>query len=300
MKEKSKIQIISKLLEILKEELPSNSSISTYPDHPLLSICPDILVGFDGYILALFIIKKDNANIRKIEAELISSRLGLPSHSIIACVSIDESIFEKNTFRNFDCCVDLKNTRQFVKTIKNFTPNIDKSSLKQSRYLHYVNYMSNLHIGSVSLLKRDMKDNEAHGVGSEIDFSYFRNLGKKWRNTKGIIIVNENLIGIKNINDDKNIIRSIESYSVQSFNELYRLDNGVPFKVKKDLNFIIRNNTFTSGFDPEKPVRSSAFSGWITTNTNEWESKSPVEYLTHMQERSELTEKRMLNLIQKG
>src|ERR1043166_6458187 len=77
----------------------ANAFIATRPDHPHLLLGPDLLIGADGRLVAIFLANETSQG--SIRGRLIASRLALPSNTRMVLIAPDHGALNVNA-RDFD------------------------------------------------------------------------------------------------------------------------------------------------------------------------------------------------------
>jgi hypothetical protein len=290
----------------LERALPSGFLVSRYPNHPYLFAGPDLLIGGEGKLCALFFAKRrEISRVDGLLARLIASRLSLPEHMRCAVVigqrhndtertderhlphdvdQIDEvdrhnADFEREIGWNFqevfgsDQVTEIARWAEHSNTARGFN-----SVPREIRARAQLRYQVLFHLTALRL---------SHFYG---EFDPMRLLGSirdaVGKRPKTVIpdensredrqpsirnVVREDFfsVGAASFKTGRSAQEKIRPLCIYSIQRAYTLDNGVPYPRKSDPNILLIDEKPSSTFDPFKAVRCANFAGWVLTSADD-------------------------------
>ncbi|MBW9051074.1 hypothetical protein [Rhizobium mesosinicum] len=254
--------LIDKITKSARSQLPNGSVVSPNPDHPLLLSGPDILVGSEGVLFAIFVAKKSETNRPKeLTARLTATRLALPDHA--RCLVGGDGI-PAGYGVHFDGDIDQRLSPAHLSDAqaKANLPLAKYTELNQARALAFSRYAALQHI-------RRMWESSAPRTVSLEAKPDLQADTKRWHGSRGIKEYKGVLIGLKKTEGSRNLRSALHEYTVQAFSENYDLIEGVPQPRRQKFDLAAIDALPKQRLDPDKPNRVAAFSGWLFTDRSE-------------------------------
>ncbi|TSD84154.1 hypothetical protein FFK22_034105 [Mycobacterium sp. KBS0706] len=246
----------SEITRLFHRELETSYIVVSGPDHPLLIEGPDVLVGGEGGMLAIFMPKaKERARPDQLEVRFILSRLALPP-DVRHVMILNEAPYSRAIEllgRNFaivlrwDSRRDLAKIardKQFVGKQRLLPPEVTgfarhrfADALQVTRVLQWINRSyERERVHDDSRQRRPGKTPFKH-VGPGLLFTSFG-----WGAPNGTAI------------------RSLTDRTTLAG---FALDNGVPYPTREDdYGLAVVNQLPEHRGDPDKLIRAAAFAGW--------------------------------------
>jgi hypothetical protein len=262
-----------RLASVLEKQIPPGFVISSYPDHPHLFAGPDLLIGGEGKLCALFLAKQreiwatDN-----LLARLTASRLAMPEHMRCAVVvdhtnaNFEESvkrefleIFGPDQAREIARFVKLSNTAAGFQIVP---AEIRAHAMLRYQILFQITRLRLSHPRGArpyDLLHSLRMEGGTRPKAIALPQSVEKDRHGWYRN----IVEEENFaVGATSFAPGISAQKRIQPFCVYSIRRSYVLDNGVPYLRDSDPNILVIDEQPTGMLDPLKPVRCANFAGW--------------------------------------
>lgn len=258
-----RIQFIKETSREIGKNLKGSFVIATRPDHPFLFSGPDILIGGDGNLTAIFVPKSSEAKgSKELAARVIAAKLALPAHTKYAYLLwTDDHAQEIQSMSLFD---EIFRNSQ-VRDLAIFFEKHEVASRKQREFTDVrveamVRYGVMLDLSRVNKRKseKERRANPDRRIDLEREFASLEPTGR----SRYIKKQGEVMVGVRKLGANISFMEGVYAYSVESITRQWAVDSGIPFVKQRSPSLIAVDNAPISRFDPEKPVRAAAFSGW--------------------------------------
>jgi hypothetical protein len=264
------------------------------PDHPLLSSPPDILIGGAGKLTAVFLISKSTKR-ASLQARLIAARLALPPTTrMVAILPQDFPSPLNYVLENFDevqpYSVNSQSLPRYCKG--DSTPKADKKELQAVRAWHSASYSTAFQIAALRR-KHEIKTTPADKVVEDLRTRYqlsdetfaieyraspiridktnrslvrveknkIRDYSKRYETTNTAEVRGST---VATLHSNQSRSNGLRAYWQKGLDSSFNLDTGVPYPNRfKQPSILLVDAWPTIKHDPEKPMRTAAFSGWI-------------------------------------
>ena len=265
----------------LQRQLPEGFFISRYPDHPHLFAGPDLLIGGEGELCALFLAKqREILRVDGLLARLTASRLALPEHMRWAVVversNADfeavtrlhfQEIFGPDQDRDIARWVELSNTARGFNSVP---AEIRADAQMRYQILFQVTALrrSRFHIERDPFQLLDSIQDQLWARSATISLVDINREGRP--SSRRNIVQGESFsVGATSFTAGKSAREKIRPFCIYSLRRAYVLDNGVPYPQSSDPNILIIDEHPSARFDPLKPVRCANFAGWALTRADD-------------------------------
>jgi len=245
-------------------------------DHPMLLSGPDILVGGEGKLTAIFCIEKKSSE-KQLLARITATRLAMPSNTrLFAQISADAEI-PLEILGNFDeTASKARDSKQLVRYCNSEArPKIDRAALAESKRLHSEKYAFAL---MLALLRRkhELSTIRPELVIKELsirDTDISRQTMRMPFLRKPSIQINGAYVA--SLNSLRNSLQQLRTLCDSGLNSSYQLVTGVPYvNQNANLNILLVEKCPIVRHDPDKPLRSAAFGCWIMAKSSSAEDIS--------------------------
>lgn len=248
--------LITRISRSLRSDLPSSSVVVKRPDHPLLFAGPDILAGSNGQLVAAFVPKaRELTSWKLLQSRLIANRLALPVHTKCILVCDDAASLLGNLPDGaFDEVYSPQEVRKTAMVMAGNRLAMTRSPrLLRSRQQAMVNYGAILHIQRIQTSRWE-------AAGGTLN----RDSISQEQAARFPVMFGESYIGRI---DRSSPVVSLQTFARRSFFQNYQLIDGVPELKRDALDVAIKERDLRPGLDPGKPMRASAFAGWLLTES---------------------------------
>lgn len=281
--------LIARLARSLRSDLPSSAVIAEQPDHPLLFAGPDIIVGSEGNLVAAFFPKMNELNSWKtLLSRLTAVRLALPAHAKCVLVSTEAgSLPDALTEGGFDEVYgphEADSTK--ILMYKSSRTLARATRLLKIRQHAMINYGAILHVHRMQTSKWAAEANPINQGSKRGD-----------RRSRSPIKFRESYVGELGGRSRSSVLASLQSFARKAFVENYHLVDGVPELRRYALDVAIHDSDMRRGLDPGKPLRASAFAGWLVTDSAVADDLG--QYMTTSEREFDRTRERLWSLQQR-
>lgn len=272
------------LLKELRSALSEEYVIVSNPDHPLVLRSPDLLVGGNGHLIAIFVPTSVERNsLRNLRDRLILNLLALPAHTQFVLVLDRDAGWMSDEFaQDFSDIVDLdKATTLAHRLVRSSAGNGKEEKIRETQRLSRILYSQALDI-SHDMVRRWRRDRLAHqevwqddvvlGLVEQGAESRLRATHRSASN----FVAEFPEIPFWAFTEGKIDSTALVAPIYQQVDRLYRLDSGVPHCVEEQLGVLVVHTFPTTKQDPEKPLRAAALAGWSTVRWDQSEQISEV------------------------
>jgi hypothetical protein len=252
------------LAATIQRSVGSGYYVVPKPDHPLLLVGPDLLIGGEGKLTAVFFIRK-TYKLRELKARIIACRLALPVRArVIALCDPDITVPENRLMQNFDEIISVH--RSIAALVQYSTSDaeviVDKKAMLEMKRIQTILFSTALQI---STLRRQHESaiQTSDRVLNELRAK--RDIPESGeRNAKSARTLNINGSNVSTLPGGATMLRRLTQAWTSGMTERFSLDTGVPYAdTNSQPSILLAEDWPTIKHDPEKPLRSSAFSGWI-------------------------------------
>lgn len=260
----------------IQRTISSSFQVVSRPDHPLLLSGPDLLIGGEGKITAVFLIQKAVRQ-PQLRARITASRLALPAETrILALVDDNSGPMPNSLLSNFDEIFVGKNDARAISVFASTDTRskVNKQDLLNSKRRHSILFATALQI-AILRHKHSMAIQPSLLILKELEARTNRqtqDVDRKWQRRKEVEVNGSN---VSSLRGGSTMVSDLRSAWQSGLNAKYTLDTGVPYAdMNSQPSILLAEEWPTMKIDPEKPIRASAFSGWIIaqpTNSDEIE-----------------------------
>ena len=249
----------------LQRELGGAFHVVGRPDHPMLLSGPDILIGGEGKLTAVFSVAKKEST-ASLLAQITAARLALPPETRLLATVAEGVEVPDWVMANFDEIVDLRSPWRTIVRYATSDANLrgDRGALKENKRRHSEKFAFALLLAS--LRRRHELDTVAPDLvmrdlaqGSQELPSYSQaslRLRRPSAQVRGSVVTSLSPRGRP--------VQQLRSLCDAGFTYSYQLDTGIPYeKPGANLNVLLVEDWPVVRYDPEKPLRSAAFGCWI-------------------------------------
>ncbi|MGH9763151.1 MAG: hypothetical protein ACREAC_20180, partial [Blastocatellia bacterium] len=262
--------------------------VSVRPDHPHLFAGPDIIVGGQGSLAAIFVpMQREQRNPDRILARLTASRLALPEHTRCLAFLDDRPPLNAATLRNFDEVFYAKDERNLVKFVSDpkalgtfhpFPPEIRNHA--------YVKYDLCFQVSQLRRRTR-RKGSDPRQLMTQLRQAWpavvpeslfghkeaFLSVLPPKRRFRDVAFYKSSAIASAGLEGSRSVMELLRPFCEFSLVRSYVLDFGVPYPNPNypDPNVLLVEQWPTTRLDPMKAVRAAAFAGWVTAAAEEAE-----------------------------
>ncbi|WP_186156919.1 hypothetical protein [Burkholderia gladioli] len=249
------------------------------PDHPLLLSGPDILVGGDGKLTAIFIVRKSTVT-SALRGRITAARLALPDNARLIAVGDQPPQGRAgliDLLRHFDEV--LLSDRNLEKNIAIFCTSDampkTKRELTETKRIQAIRFAT---LWQIALL-RGKHDLKGDGPGSVIETFRSRELNERrpasHSKSRRLNTVDVGGSTVAALPQNAETLENLRAFLNTGLPRMFTLDDGTPY-TNEELppSILLSTNMPVVRHDPEKAVRAAAFGGWVTaqpTNSNDIE-----------------------------
>jgi hypothetical protein len=254
----------------LRRSLSDAFHIAILPDHPQLLSAPSLLVGGQGRLTAIFLVGRSSGR-NLLYARLASARLALPTNTrMVALLDDGADRRVSRLLSNFDLAVSVQEpSRSLANYCAGTAATIARpADLARAKRSHQIRYSTALQI---TYLRRrheltpqqpfrviDALQEREGAVSAEVLASLRSEDRLQEAHIRGTRV-----FGIQK--DTRHSFRSsLLPIWTSGLRMRFALDAGVPYDSNADVLDVLLIDDWPIGrFDPDKPIRASAFSGTI-------------------------------------
>ncbi len=265
---------IAALAKYIDRRVPADHLVVPFPDPPNMLLAPDILVGGDGRLSAIFVVQR-NTSMGTLRARLISARLLLPVHTrMLLFLSVDRQV-PYDLERSFDAIA--ATTQQKLLLPSPGGPGMRASQLTdllavrrqnntRAEAILTVVYLRNRHAYkgrrtktiTRSLSRVAPSQRPGHPVAAELSATRMR---PPFAVVAGTVVVP---IG----NQVGSLRARLGPIWKAGLLGTFSLDDGVPYPHSLRPHVALRGSPTRNERDPHKAIRSSAFAGWALVSAD--------------------------------
>lgn len=242
---------------------------------------PDLLIGGEGKLTAaLFLDRKESE--KNLLARIMATRLAMPSTTRLLALLPEDAEPPIQILDHFDSSVR-EGTWQEIQSYvtSDAIPRVDQAALSESKRRHTEKY------AFAMLLTTLRRKHELASVEPETVIRELANSGHSdsVRSTKMPLLRQPSTqvqgTYVASLSSRYRPVQQLRTLCSTGLVDSYALDTGIPYqKPDSNLNVLLIEQWPTIRNDPEKPVRSAAFGGWIMAKS------SSAQDIHHLIERS--------------
>ncbi|TJW14952.1 MAG: hypothetical protein E5W82_09510 [Mesorhizobium sp.] len=279
---------IAQLARALRSALPSSAVVAERADHPLLFTGPDIVVGSEGNLVAIFIPKAlELKSWKALLSRLTAVRLALPAHAKCVLLSTEADLLPDRLTEGFDEVYSPSEADNAKMLMHRSGRMADRAPrLSKIRHQAMVNYGAILHVHGMQASRREAEADALNGHTKRSD-----------RRFRSVIRFGESYVGELGDSPRPAALATLQSFARKAFVDNYDLVDGVPELKRQALDVAIYDADLRRGLDPSKPLRASAFAGWLLTNSAAADDLS--HYMESSQREFDRTRERLWSLQQR-
>lgn len=258
------------IVKELQRELGGGFHVVGQPDHPMLLSGPDILIGGNGKLTGVFWLSK-RESVNSLLARITAARLALPlATRLLAVVATNTEVTDR-VVRNFDETIALRAWRSLLNYASSDAPlRGDREALQENKRQHSERFAFALLLANLrrrhtleivppDVVIRDLTQANRESTGYSQPSLGLR---RPTAEVQGSIVTSLSPRGRP--------FRQLRSFCNAGFTSIYELDNGIPYqKPNVGLNVLLVEDWPTVRYDPEKPLRTAAFGGWIMAESTD-------------------------------
>lgn len=256
----------STLSQLLIRNLGSGYVVVAGPDHPDLLVGPDILIGGGGRLTALFCISKATRR-RVLQARVVAARLALPASArFIAFVEPDANPSENLARNGFDDVLGTFQTNDLERLCAMPKPDSHQvHEIKSVQRRHAAFYSAVLQIIELRSRHELIPTNSRElinrlNISDELPNSQESSSGDRIRGARAT--VDQTTVAALSGPQSPTSSRLISVWS-EALSGDFALDMGVPYFGRLQPRVLLVESWPRHRYDPLKPVRAAAFSGWL-------------------------------------
>jgi hypothetical protein len=266
------------LIKTIVTAFARNYTIAVSPDFPHLISAPDILIGGNGRLCAVFLPNSSEAKRpEQLLSRLALSRLGLPDHLICALIldkddSFDSEDSDWQTLKwHFDISLISRQSNSLESFMQGeYTPRHLSLETRQRTLVRYARlYFENQQ--EIAKPKRPIRASELFydiqirgGYEPTTVQSWLRQNKPLWRNAAETFLIRRNVAILAATFEDKtSSLLKLRAFCNSAVRLDYSLDNGVPYFTNPTINILLVDRVPSYRLDPQKPLRASAFAGLV-------------------------------------
>jgi uncharacterized protein YbaR (Trm112 family) len=247
------------LEESLQGELPPNFITASGPDHPLLLRGPDLLVGGEGIMTAVYTPSAvERQNPAHLKNRFVLARLALPVHTrhvLVAESAADRTLGQEfaddfdavEDFRSRAILASLAQDKNFAGSRSKLPPEVVLASRQQ-----FADVMQ------LTRVMRKLDERLLHPYGEVVRSERLHRTRARRQKTMlkdGIAL---SVFGAGPVSPT-----SVQALVNEQVNRSFRLDNGIPrFTAESTYGIALVEDLPLFPGDPEKLLRAAAFAGW--------------------------------------
>ncbi|WP_224961808.1 hypothetical protein [Geomonas subterranea] len=243
--------------------------IAVNPDHPYLLSPPDLLLGRNGKLLAVYEPHREElSEPNSLLARLALSRLALPAHCQHILVVDEDGTSLGSVDNSFDKVIESVDTRKIPTIIEDRT-RLDSAILREVKETHFLRfqvlYESSLLQFNRSHFKKNCDQPEIapyprrrFEAQDKVYLSDWLHDGRRRRPSR---LFSKADWGVYSALEKTPEARQLRALCLGSVRLITDLDNGIPFSRIDEANLLITDCLHLNRFDPLKPIRGTAFSG---------------------------------------
>lgn len=253
----------------LRRELDGSFHVVARPDHPMLLSGPDLLIGGEGRLTAALLLDGKESE-KSLLARITATRLAMPSTTRLLALLTEDTEPPPQILDHFDSSASERDWQeiQFYAT-SDARPKVDQAALSESKRKHTEKY------AFAMLLTTLRRKHELTTVEPETVIRELANTGRsdpvgstkmpqlRWPSTRvqGAYVAS--------LSSRHKPVQQLRTLCSTGLVDSYALDTGIPYqKSDSNLNVLLIEQWPTVRNDPEKPVRSAAFGGWIMAKSS--------------------------------
>jgi hypothetical protein len=279
------------IAEKLEERLGRDYTVIASPDHPELISGPDVLVGGRGRITAIFRIARSTPR-RLLEARVVATRLALPAGAtLLAIVELDAEPPRDLVQNGFDLAVSDRAERDVVRVCtKGGTERRHLDDLRRIQHQHAIFYSTVLQIAEfrqrhqpdatsareiIGNLRRRTPVVDEGSLAAGTARAFAEGTSRRKRTESLRATVRQTTVAALPRSQSRSITPRLRPLWSEALSTDFVLDTGVPYPRPFQPRVLLVERWPSARFDPQKPVRGAAFSGWlmaIPTTADEIES----------------------------
>lgn len=249
----------SLIAKSVSEEIPSTYLVAPAPDHPLLIEGPDLLIGGEGNLVAVFIAKSaERRSPLRLSVRFVLSRFALPPHArhVFVSENVEDHAVAQRFSSDFAAVLEWGEKTNLAKIAQDrdfFGPQreipFEISKGVQQRFAD---------IYQITRVLRQSKERQRDGESPKIQAMVSSHTAKRTSSeqfTSGVIYTRFET----SVVDRRTVNELARELTVDDF----ALDGGVPYPTRTPTYALAMMESFPRfRGDPEKLLRAAAFAGW--------------------------------------
>jgi len=258
------------LSRLLTRDLGSEYVVVAHPDHPELLSAPTLLVGGKGRLTAIFRVSRYTRT-RSLQSHVIGARLALPASTrFVAVTEPQGTLSERFSYDTFDNTVDGTDGRGLVQLCSELKHDEERErELRQNQERHAITYWTFFQIAELRR-RRSLQPGDAIKV--------LASLASRWivptlsgseqsaagsRRARFKVNFKDTTIAALPQIDHKPHLGYLEPFCSDALSEDFVLQRGIPYQRRTLPRILMVESWPSRRGDPNKPIRSAAFSGWV-------------------------------------
>ncbi len=274
---------IKEIGQILQSDLGSSYTVVINPDHPRLFVAPDILIGGQGTLTAIFQPKMLERRMPdELLVRLTVSRLALPSH--LRCVLlIDSHTWPETDFANLQRYFHTVRLGTKFRSISNFitneqedyiiepiTPKVREAAYTQANLFFDESIRRSSHNRTASEPRDVMYALRQQGEFKVAQVPSWT--GRERRYSESLYMTSllestDTIVAGVSFAGHGSVLDRLRPYCNAAIKMAYRVDNGTPYSTEyaSYVKILVSDEFPHTQYDSEKPLRAAAFAGWVVT-----------------------------------
>jgi hypothetical protein len=266
----------------IERRVPSNHVVVPHPDHPNMLLGPDVIIGGDGRLSAIFVLR-GNDSLMHLRAKLISARLILPLNTrMVLYLSSDRSL-SYDLEVSFDVIARARQRRLLLPTA-----NQDQDERVRVTDLIAVRRDNNARAAAILQIV-DLRGKEVRSarrlksVTRSLQGARTSDMGQNRIASELVLRRRQAIVAVVSGTVVTPIMDTGQSFRSRASSVLYAglvgtftLDNGVPYPDSLRPHIALVPKIPQSRVDPAKPSRACAFAGWALIASQSAEDVSEV------------------------
>lgn len=228
---------------------------------------PDILIGGEGKLSAVFWVQKHDAT-SSLLARVTAARFALPSETRFLAVVADDAELPVGALGNFDEVADPRTPWRTILRYATSDANLrgDRGALKETKRRHSEKFAFALLLATLRS-RHDLATVAPNAVVRELTHAQEAQEAQGYspsslRLRRPIAQVRGSLVA--SLSARGRPVQQLRTLCNAGFTYSYQLDTGIPYeKPDAKLNILLVEDWPIVRSDPEKPIRAAAFGCWI-------------------------------------
>jgi hypothetical protein len=255
----------------LTADLDSRFVVVPSPDHPEIMFGPDVLIGGNGRLTALFRIQSREGR-QLLMARVVAARLGLPAGARLIALVEPEASHDSVTQNEFDEIIEADDISAIARECSSSAGRLPRgeADLRKVQRQHQIWYSTVFQL--VVMRKRreveastaaevvgTLRDRQSLAEGEWVE----RSVSSKFSTDHPSAVVSDTIVAALAGSSRQSPALRVRSLWAAGLSADFTFDNRVPYQ-KHFLPRVLLVDAWPSNrWDPDKPARAMAFGGWL-------------------------------------